>query len=201
MCCLVGLFVVIALTLDVKTNSQQRQVLNLKEKGELLKQVENSAEIPFNVIEDEDSPFKITEAKVKEISGSEFTKLTGKTTDLATVMSFPEVKLINTSGKTITSFWLAVRNTETKSVRGFIQYKISVSPGQNYTVSRDNFASPRQVTVSDSEGVRKEWSHQKWDSEKLWLDFAKNPNVFVAIGHVTFDDGSEWLVSGEEPIK
>lgn len=193
-CCLVGLFTVVAFTLSVKTNSQQRQVPNPKDKTELLKQVENSAEIAFNAVENDDSPFKITEATVKEISGSDFTRLTGKTTDLATVSSFPEIKLTNTSNKTITSFFVVIRNAETHGVRGFIQSKVSIAPGQNYTVKREHFASSVKTTVADNQGVRENWVQPKFDSEKFWIDWEKSPDVFATVPDVTFEDGSNWRV-------
>lgn len=200
-CCLVGLLALVGITLSVETNSQQLQVPNQKEKDKLLERVKSSAEIPFNVIENDDSPFRIIEAKSKEISGAEFTRLTRKTTDYATVMSVPEVKLLNTSGKTITSFYLIVRNAETQSVRGFIKSKVSVAPGETYTVTRDYFARPQKVTVSDSEGARQKWVQPEWDSEKVWLEFKKSPDVFVTVGQVTFADGSQWIVSEGGRVK
>src|SRR5947209_6646899 len=185
-CCLVALLSAVALALNIRTN-KQTQVLNQTGKGTLLEQVESSSDIPFNVVENDDSPFKIIEAKVKEISGPEFTKLTGKTTSLSIVSSVPEVKLVNTSGKTITSFFIVVRNAKTRSVRGFIQSKVSVAPGQSYTVKREDFARPEKVTVSDKNGVRQTWVQPKFDSEKYWLDFEKSHDVFVSVAQVMLD--------------
>lgn len=200
-CCLVGLFAVVALTLSAKTNSQQRQVLNPKDKNELLKQVESSVDIPFNAIENDDSPFKITEATVKEVSGSDFTKLTGKTTDLITVSSYPEVELINTSDKTITSFFIVVRNAETHGVRGFIQSKVSIAPGQNYTVKREHFASSMKTMVADNNGVRETLVQPKFDSEKFWIDWEKSADVFATVTDVTFEGGSKWRVKEGGKVK
>jgi hypothetical protein len=192
--CFASLLLAITLSLSVRTNSQQLHSLNQPDKPTLLSQVESAAEVPFNVVENDDSPFKITEAKVKEISGPEFTKLTGKTTDLVTVSSVPEVKLINTSGKTITSFFMVIRNAKARSVCGFIQSKVSIAPGQSYTVERERFANPEKVTMADNNGVRQIWVQPKFDSERYWLDFEKSPDVFVTVAQVSFDDGTEWRV-------
>lgn len=192
--CLICLLSAGAIAISVKTSSQQSQAPNQKDKDALLKRIESSPEIPFNAVENDDSPFKITEARVKEISGSEFTRLTGKTTDLITVSSVPEVELTNTSEKTITSFFMVIRNAKTRSVRGFIQSKVSVAPGQVYLVKRERFANPEKVMVADNNGVRQTWVQPKFDSEKYWLEFEKSPDVFVTVAQVTFDDGSEWMV-------
>lgn len=200
-CCAASLLLAVTFALSGTTKSQQLRVPNQKDKNDLLRQVESSAEMPFNVVENDDSPFKITEARVKEISGYEFTKLTGKTTDLVTVSSVPEVALINTSGKTITSFFMVVRNAKTRSVRGFIQSKVSVAPGQSYTIKREGFANPEKVTVADNNGVRQIWVQPNFDSEKYWLDFEKSPDVFVTVAQVTFDDGSEWMVKAGGKVR
>lgn len=200
-CCVIGLLAFVGAISNVETNSQQLQVLSQNEKDKLFERIRSSAETPFNVIENDDSPFRIIEAKSKEISGEEFTRLTRKTTDLTTVMSVPEVTLLNTSEKTITSFYLGVRNAETQSVRSFIKSKVSVAPGEVYTVTRDYFARPQKVTVSDSKGPRQKWVQPEWDSEKFWLEFKKSPDVFVSVGQVSFADGSEWIVSEGGRVK
>ncbi|MGI8849433.1 MAG: hypothetical protein ACR2HT_04635 [Pyrinomonadaceae bacterium] len=198
---LVGLIAVIALILIVQINSQQSQVFTQKEKDKLIKQIESSAEVPFNVVGNDDSPFRIVEAKTKEISGVEFTRLTQKTTDFSTVMSVPEVKLMNTSGKTITSFYLLVHNAETHSARGFINSAVSIAPGETYIITRDYFAKPKKSTVSDSNGAEQNREQTEWDSEEFWLKFNKSPDVFVTVGQVTFQDGSQWVAGERERVK
>lgn len=193
-CCLVVLIAVVALTLSVKTNSQQRSVLNQKDKSDLLKQVENSTERPFKVAGNDDSPFRIVHATVKEISGSEFTRLTGKTTDLVTVSSVPEVKLTNISGKTITEFIMVIRNPETQSTRVVVQNKVSIAPGGDYTFKREHFVKPEKETVADKDGVRQKFAQPKLDSEKYWLQYPMQSGIFATVGKVTFEDGSSWMI-------
>lgn len=193
-CCLVGLIAIVALNMSVKTNSQQLKVLNQKDKGDLLKQIENSAEKPMKVAGNEDCPFRIVQATVKEISGSEFTKLTGKTTDLTTVSSVPEIKLTNISDKAIEQFIIVVRNPATKSTRVIVQSKVSIAPGDAYTFKREHFVKPEKVTVADKEGVRQELTQPKMNSDKYWLDFVNNSDMYTTVGKVVFEDGSNWMI-------
>lgn len=193
-CCFVLVLFAVALTLNVKTSSQQLQVPSQKDKEALLKQIEESTDYPFNVDDNENSPLKITNAKVKEISGAEFTKLTGKTTNLTTVTSVPEIQLMNVSDKTIKAFFVAVRDVKNKSVRGFTQFKVSIAPGETYTVHREHFSNPESVSVSDENGVRPSLNQPKLDSEKLWLNSEKSPDVFTLIARVLFEDNSQWKV-------
>ncbi len=128
-CCLVGLLGVVGIFLNVRTNSQELQVSNQKEKNELVEKIEKSADQQVRVLENKDSPLRIVETKVKEITSSEFTRLTGKTTDLVTVSSVPEVKVVNNSGKTVTEFVLGIRDPKSKTLRTFSPYKVSIAPG------------------------------------------------------------------------
>lgn len=197
----VFLFFVVALVLSVKTNSQQLQVPNQKDKDILIAQVEKSAEQSLKVVENDDSPLRIVEAKAKEVNGSDFTKLTGKTTDLAVVSSVPEVKLTNTSGKTIIGFIFAIREPKTKTLQTLNQEKISIAPGETYVIKREHFVAPEKLTVADSRGTRQKLVQPKIDSEKYWIDFAGRSDFFVTVGMVYFDDGSKWMIKEGGEIK
>src|ERR1044071_7645704 len=89
--CLVSLLLAVTFALTVITHSQQLQVLNEEAKNAALEQIENSVDQPLRIAGNDDSPFTIVEARVKEVSGAQFTRLTGRTTDLVTVSSVPEV--------------------------------------------------------------------------------------------------------------
>lgn len=193
-CCLVVSLVIVELVLSVRTNSQQLQVANQKEKNGLIEKIEKSADQPLRVLENADSPLRIVETKVKEITGSEFTQLTGITTDLASVSSVPEVKVVNNSGKTITGFILAIRDPKSKTLRTFSPYKVSIAPGETYTVRQDQFVISEKVTVADDKGVRQELMRPKMDSEKFWITFAGRSDFFVTVGMVFFEDKSKWMI-------
>lgn len=193
-CCLIGLVGIVGVVLSVRTSSQQLQVSNQKEKNELVEKIEKSADQQVRVLENNDSPLRIVETKVKEITGSEFTRLTGKTTDLVTVSSVPEVKVVNNSGKTVTGFMLAIRDPKSKNLRTFSPYKVSIEPGETYTVRQDQIVISEKVTVADDKGVRQELMRPKMDSEKFWITFAGRSEFFVTVGMVFFEDKSKWMI-------
>lgn len=193
-CCLIGLIGIVGVVLSVRTNSQQLQVSNQREKDELVEKIKKSADQQVRVLENNDSPLRIVETKVKEITGSEFTRLTGKTTDLVTVSSVPEVKLVNNSGKTVTGFMLAIRDPKSKNLQTFSPYKVSIAPGETYTVRQDQFVISEKVTVADDKGVRQELMKPKMDSEKFWITFAGRSDFFVTVGMVFFEDKSQWMI-------
>lgn len=194
---LVALTIVLgAIAFSAKTSSRQLTVLPQKEKDALLKRVENSSEQPLRVAENADSPLRIARATVKEIPGPTFTKLTGRATDLPAVSGVPEVALMNTSGKTVTSFVLAIRDPKSRTTRTLVQRKISIPPGETYIVKREHFVNPEKVTVASADGPgRQILSQPRMDSEKYWLPFAGRSELFITVGRVTFDDGSSWTIT------
>lgn len=187
-CCLVGLIAVVALTLSVQTNSQQR-ILNEKDKDELLKQIENSPEQSLRIVGNQDSPLQIIGAKVKVIDASKFIGLTGKTTTNETISSVPEVTLTNTSPNPITEVVLIIRNPESKSTRGFIKSKILISPGGTYTIKRQDFIKPDKLKDSPSS------VEPGATTEEFWIDSSEKANLYIAIAKVKFNNGSEWMVT------
>lgn len=193
-CCLVGLLGVVGVFLSVRTNSQQLQVSNEREKNALIERIEKFADQQVRVLENEDSPLRIVETKVKEITGSEFTRLTGKTTDLVTVSSVPEVKVINNSSKTVTGFMLVIRDPKSKNLQGFSPNKVSIAPGETYTLKQDQFFTSEKITVADEKGVRQEFKQPKMASEKFWITFAERSDYFVTVGMVYFEDKSKWMI-------
>jgi hypothetical protein len=193
--CLVFLFSAAALALNIRTVNQRLQSSGRQEKGEIIKQIEESPDESLRVLGNDDCPLRIVEAKVKEVPGSLFTRLTGKTTDLATVSSLPEVTLVNTSGQTITRFYLAIRDPQTRTTRGLIQHNLALKPGETYILKRERFVTPEKITVADNNGqVRQTQAMPGMDSEKSWIQFAARSSLFITIIKVDFTDNSNWLI-------
>lgn len=165
--------------------------------------VESSQESPVKVAGNSDCPFKILRATVKKVSGSEYSRLTGRTTNQAIVATVPEVKLINTSSQTITSFVLVVRDPQFRASRGFVQQKVSIEPGETYLVKREHFISVEEETVAEANQPTRQVPVQlNVASDKYWLRFEGPLNdVFVTVGRVTFSDGASWLIHEEGVVK
>lgn len=201
--CLLSIVAIVALSGSLKTHSQEPSVPSKLTKDSLLKFVENSPELPLKVAGNENCPFRIIQATVKEISGSDFSRLTGRTTDQVTVASVPEVRLVNTSEQTITEFILLVRDPQSRASRGFVQQKISIGPGETYLVKREHFVAPEKQTIARAnEPVRHILSQPNLESEKYWLQFATPPSeMFVTVGQLTFSNGTTWMIREEGDVR
>jgi hypothetical protein len=163
--------------LTVKITSQSKRAMD--EKNILTATVEKSAAFQPRVIENDDAPLRITEAKAKEVSAVEFTRLTGVETRLSRVSSVPEVTVRNASDKRITSFKLVIRDPEARITRALGIRKVSILPGETLSVG----------------------PQQRIDSDKYWIPFAERSNFYVTIGVVNFDDGTSWMIREGGEIK
>lgn len=191
----IGLFSAITFGLGIRTRSQQVQSLSSKVTNKESQQIENSADQPLRVLENDDSPMRILDAKVKEISGTDFTNLTGHDTRLLMVCSVPQVRLLNSSGKAITGFVLAVRDPNTKTTRGMVQGKVLINQGEIYTVKRNAFIEPEWTSTVDNDGkTQSRLATPDMRSDKYWISFASRAALFVTVARVTFQDGSVWKI-------
>ena len=189
----IGLFSAITFALEFRTKSQQLQSLLARDKES--QQIENSADQPLHVLENDDSPMRILEAKVKEVSGTDFNKLTGQHSALATVCSVPQVQLLNSSGKVVTGFVLAIRDPTTKTTRGMVQSKILINQGEAYTVKRQAFMESEWTSTINNDGkIQSSVVTPNVHSEKYWISFASRAALFVTVVRVSFQDGSVWRI-------
>lgn len=165
-------------------------------------QADGSIDQMLRVEENDDSPLRVSEARVKEVSGFQFTQLTGKTTDLPVVSSVPEVKLLNSSTKTITGFVFVIRDPESKVSRGVIQNNVLIAPGETFALARQSFLKSDSVTVADTNGqIREKLIQPDMRSEKYWMPFAGRSRLFVTVAKVSFHDGTSWKVREGAKIK
>jgi hypothetical protein len=193
-CCMASTLLAAACASDAKTG-QTPQTSDPQAKSTLSEQIERSADQPLRVVFNEEPPFKIVEAKVKVISGPQFTELTGAATDFAVISSVPEITLVNTSGKTITEFTVILRNPKLRAGRSMLQRKVSVAPGESYVVKRDHFLTPGKASGGggSTSGGRPP-GLPGMESEQYWVTFGEQSDLFVTVYKVSFDDGSSWLL-------
>lgn len=199
---IVALVGAITFGLSLRTTSQQLKPTASDVVDNLSQQVERSADQPLRVVENDDAPLRIVEAKVKEISGPEFSKLTGKKTDLLAVCSVPEVRLLNSSGKTITQFVLAVRNPSSRTTRGIVHSKLSILPGATLTVPREIFVRREWTSAVEPSGeIKVKRTQSEVSSDRYWISFAERSQLFVTVGEVEFKDGTNWKLKEGGDIK
>lgn len=191
-----------AVLVVVKTQSQEPKRLTEPAKDVLLKQVEESVDQPLRIVTGDNSPLRIVQANVKEIPAPDFTRLTGRVTDLVTVSSVPEITLLNASGKTVTGFVIAIRDPHSQTTSTISNLKTSISSGATFVVKRDYFVGPQKVVGSDANGKpAHRFLQQRMDSEKYWLIFAARSDIYIAVGAVIFDDGTRWLLKDGGDVK
>lgn len=184
--CLAAPLLASACASDAKTGLQ---AFGRKPANGLPEQIERAADEPLRVVINEEPPLKIVEARVKVISGPQFTELTGAKTEFAAISSVPEIKFVNASGKTIKEFTIVLRNPKLQAGRSLLQRKVSVAPGETYVVKRNHFLPDGGGTAG---GRPPELSGM--ESERYWLTFGERPDLFVTVYKVVFDDGSSWLM-------
>jgi len=181
--------------LTLKTTSQQLHSSSSPGTSNIVQQIENSVDQPMRFVATADSPVHILGAKVKEISGSDFTKLTGQKTSLDTVSSVPEVQFLNSSPKPITGFVLVIRDPRSKTSRGIVQTKVLIPQGETYIIQRQAFLRGEWTSSVDKNGqVTTKFGPRDVNSEKFWISFANRSDLFVTVAHVSFQDGSTWTV-------
>jgi hypothetical protein len=190
----VALFGAVTFGLGLR-GSQHLQPSTSKAIDERLQKIEKSPDQPLRVLENHDSPMRILDAKVKEISGLDYTNLTGQQTGLAIVCSVPQVRLLNSSDKAITGFVLAVRDPVTKSTRGMVQSKVLINQGEIYTVKRRAFIEPELTSRVDNNGkIHSSLVTPDMNSDKYWISFASRTALFITVARVSFQDGSSWKI-------
>ena len=201
-CCSVLVLAAAALALNVRIGSPRSTASDQKNRNSIAKQVEELPDQSLRVAGNDDCPLRLVEAKVKEVPAALFTRLTGKVTSLETVSSVPEATLVNHSGQTVTRFFLAIRDPKSRTTRGILQSKIALKPGDSYTVSRDHFAEPENVTELDADGrARHRQIMPGMESEKKWIQFASRSAIFITIARVEFADGSSWSLKEEGELQ
>lgn len=105
------------------------------------------------------------------------------------------MRLVNTSDKTITRFFLAIRDPKTQSTRGLVESRIAIKPGETFIIKREFFGGTEKVTTTDDNGkIVQKLVKPGIDSEKHWIDFAPRSDLFITVARVDFEDGSNWII-------
>jgi hypothetical protein len=109
--------------------------------------------------------------------------------------TYPDVTLVNTSQKTITSFMIVVKSKADTPTSGHIVMTkdLSIDPGAAYTLASSKWMKAEKVFVEKDGKFISSLRQPKLDSSKSWLPGAAS-DLTVVIGMVVFEDGSQWKV-------
>ncbi len=142
-----------------------------------------------------DEPLRVIEARVKEIPAADFATLTGQTARSAFVSTVPEARLLNISGKKITTFIVAIWNEQTRTSRMLKRYNLSINPGETFLLTRAQFVPPKSVTQVDAAGrATQRVVTPGYESTDKWVNLGGRNELSFRVGLVRFDDGTEWRV-------
>ncbi len=161
------------------------------ENTQLIERIRDSEDHPLQIKQTADTPLKILSATVKEIPRDDYQKLTGKLTDLVTVISVPEAKLQNTSNKKITELFFITRDLSTNKLKGMMMKDISVEPGQFFYIKRGGAVKTESVTVAAEDETVRELTKESMTNENYWLPFKDKNQLQVSVV-VTFADETTW---------
>jgi hypothetical protein len=133
-------------------------------------------DFPLQAEQDDDTPFKILDARTNVISSDQYQELTSQRTAFRELISVPKVTLQNVSDKTITGITLIISDKATNIKRGFYIKEQSIKPGQRFTILPENL-------------VRSEKNPAR--NPNFWLDAVDKSQVAVRVV-AFFEDGSMW---------
>jgi hypothetical protein len=198
---LISLVVLASLSVPLTLNAQSSPSPTERQKSKIIKKIQ--ALNPVQVYSDnsQGAVLFIQDARVKEISGDDFTILAGETAKHFRLSSFPEVTLVNTSGKTIKSFGIAVQSAADKPKSGYILLKSNLSIHSNSTYKVNSTEWPKAEMVSAQKGGKfvSGLRQPGMDSPKSWIPGAA-PDLKVTIGFVEFEDGTRWMISRDSGL-
>lgn len=187
LCVLVLVSVALGRTIRARMQSSSTRA----KKDALVEQVENSPDSSLTIEQDQDAPLKILAANVKEISQADYERLTLTKSDLLTVVSAPEVRLLNVSNKTVSRVMLIINDVSAQKSTGISMRNLSIAPGTAFTIGRENFVKPETLTTVDERGQANSTPAHPMKSKNFWLPFPDKSKLHVRVG-VEFDDGSKW---------
>jgi len=165
--------------------------------GALLGKLKNDLGFPLIVNTSPETPAMITESLSREISDVDFRDLTGIDAGSAFHFSFPEVKVLNTSGKVITSFSVILQLKNPGRFYFVKPSELKLEPNDSFVVKPNYWVSSRRVNIrTEGDKVEKVNRVLDFDSPEMWIP-GRISDASLIIGGVKFSDGTEWKVKGK----
>lgn len=195
---LIFLVAVSSLFVSLTLNAQTHESSSERQKRRMIKKVEALAAVQIYSDNSQGSPLHIQEASVKEISGDDFTMLTGDMPKHFRHTTFPEVTLFNGTGKPIRSFGIAVQSAADKPKSGYILLKnnLSIPSNSTYKVSSIEWPKAERVSILKEGKFVSGMRQPGLDSAKSWIPGAAS-DLKVTVGFVEFEDGTSWMIPGD----
>ena len=187
-----GMVVVAVLTGGAAPGGRAATATGQQQKTRVLNQVNASRPTPIYGDNSTGSRLYIQEAGVKEISGNDFTALVGEAPMYYRQATFPEVTLLNTTGKTIKAFVLVVKSAQDKT-HAYVLYSknLSITAGSTHKVASGDWPQVEKITVQKAGKFINVVQKPGLTSARSWISGAAS-DLKVFVGLVEFEDGSTW---------
>lgn len=167
---------------SLKTNDNQEKA-GIIEKIKRYPSIRNNFENAYN------TPLLILNSSSKEISKDEYRDLVGLTATSNTLVSFPDVTLVNNSDKPINSFILLLTNKQSKAMPFLKASGVNIQPHNSYFVNASRWLR----------GDKRSNRPPDLDSEKMWL-LGSASDLTVRVAQVIFSDNSKWVME-DAPVQ
>ena len=188
-----GVAVMILLCFAVFTLLRGKAAQGQANQAALLNRIDALPDQFLPILAAPDEPLRVIEARVKEIPAADFATLTGQTARSAFVSTVPEARLLNISGKKITTFIVAIWNEQTRTSRMLKRYNLAIKPGETFLLTRNQFVPPKSVTQVDTTGrTTQRLVTPGFESTDKWVNLGGRDELSFRVGLVRFDDNSEW---------
>jgi hypothetical protein len=183
--CLCGL---VALTKSSASSDQEQ-------KKRISKQIDVASAVPIHADNSQGCLLFIQEASVKEISGEDYKILVGEAPRHFKETTYPEITMVNSSSKTITSFILMIRSAaeQPRSGHGVYKKNLAIAPGSSFKVTPGEWLKPDRVTIQKEGKFVNVLQQPLLDSSKFWIPGSAS-DLKVTIGLVDFEDGTRWII-------
>lgn len=169
---------------------------NERQKQQKMKNLVSANAVPIYADNSQGSGLYIQAASVKEIAADDFRILVGEPAKHLTQATFPEVTLVNGSGKSIKSFALAVKSALDKSGSAYILLKsnLAIPPNTTHQVTASEWPQAERVSIQKGGKFVNVLRQPGLDSAKSWLPGAA-ADLQVTVGFIEFTDGTKWMIS------
>jgi hypothetical protein len=172
----------------------QQSISAQQSNNDLLKKLKSDPGMPLAINNSLEAPVVIIEAFSKEISSADFRVLTGSSAKSEVSISFPEVKMLNTSGKVITSFSLVMQMKDSSG--SFYWTRLSgleIEPNDSFSVTSSQWVGSMSVRTRDG---KVEKVARDLTASEMWVPgYSSAASVFIV--DMKFSDGTEWKVKGK----
>lgn len=161
-------------------------------KGRILERVRKSPDISVLTGNADGSPLFIRDAGVKEISGEEYQLLTGNKSDSGRQVSYPNVEIVNNSGKVVTTLIVCFQAGDSVRRRCHMVHDFSWQPAASLSIESWKWIIPTVRLRQTGNKFEEDKSRPDLDRAEMWQQ-GRATDFVVYVGKIDFADGSSWI--------